>query len=262
MKLKTFGKAVLMSAAVLMLMSSCNKDEDQVEVPEVYTASVSDIGESSAVAEGSVINNGGGEIQERGFVLSNGPTPTVETGIKRLSGTGTGSYSSTIDGLLGGTNYYLRAFATNEAGTGYGNSLQFTTLELISITFNGFTLAVHPEDNAIYSPWGIDDLVGATSEGYGFFNTQAAAGSSVSANKICNDLNAFGYNNWYLPAIDELVAIFEEQELWGNFYTSTNVYWSSTETSASAAMGVNFETGEVIENAKGVQNGCRCIRRP
>lgn len=252
-----------MSAAVLMLMSSCKKDKDQVDVPEVYTASVNEIGESSAVAEGSVINDGGGEIQERGFVLSTGPTPTVETGIKRLSGTGTGSYSSTIEGLLGGTNYYLRAFATNEAGTGYGNSIQFTTLELISISLNGISLSVHPEDNAIYGKWGVDEVVGATSEGYGYFNTEAAAlASVVSVNRTCYDLNAFGYNNWFLPAIDELIAIFEEQELWGNFYNNTNVYWSSTEVSATHALAVNFETGEVVEIPKSGQRGCRCIRRP
>lgn len=260
--MKTTGKAVFALATVLILMSSCKKNEDQFDIPEVYTASVTNIGETSVIASGSVANDGGGEIEERGFVLSTGPTPTLETGIKRLSGTGTGTYSSSITGLLGGTNYYLRAFATNEAGTGYGNAVQFTTLELLSFGFNGATISVYPEDNTIYSVWGPQQSVGAVSAVNGEGNTNTISGyPNPSAAKICHELMAFGYNDWYLPAIDELEALYEHRELWGNFNNPQELYWSSTEESADQARTVSFSTGEEVDRPKNSQHGCRCVRK-
>jgi uncharacterized protein (TIGR02145 family) len=43
-------------------------------------------------------------------------------------GSGTGTFSGTITGLSPNTTYYVRAFATNGAGTSYGNELSFTNL--------------------------------------------------------------------------------------------------------------------------------------
>jgi hypothetical protein len=42
--------------------------------------------------------------------------------------TGTGSFASTLSGLVGVTTYYVRAYAINAAGTSYGSNESFTTL--------------------------------------------------------------------------------------------------------------------------------------
>jgi len=244
------------------VLSGCKKDEVQVEVPQVFTESVSDVGENGVSASGSVASDGGAEIEERGFVLSTGPTPTVETGIKRLAGTGTGPYSSNITGLLGGTSYYLRAFATNKAGTGYGEALLFTTDQLFSYPFQGATIWVYPEDNVIYATWGPNGTTGAVSMNYGIGNTETLASfPNPSAARVCSELVAFGHSNWYLPAHDELIALYENQDIWGNFFNQQNLYWSSTEESANTGYAVNFQSGEVEVLQKSAQYGCRCVRR-
>jgi hypothetical protein len=244
------------------VLSGCKKDEVQVEVPQVFTESVSNVGETSVSASGSVASDGGGEIEERGFVLSTGPTPTVETGIVRLAGTGVGPYSSQITGLLGGTSYYLRAFATNKAGTGYGEALLFTTDQLFGFSFQGSTIWGYPEDNMIWAVWGPQENLGATNATNGQGNTQTIAIYSMpSGAKTCNTLSAFGHSNWYLPAINELVAVYENQDLWGNFYNPLGIYWSSTEVSATEGYAVDFATGEVSVREKNSQAGCRCVRR-
>jgi uncharacterized protein (TIGR02145 family) len=46
---------------------------------------------------------------------------------KTSNGLGTGSFTSSFTGLVPNTTYYVRAYATNSAGTGYGNEVSFTT---------------------------------------------------------------------------------------------------------------------------------------
>ncbi|MBR5984082.1 MAG: hypothetical protein IK025_10250, partial [Bacteroidales bacterium] len=43
------------------------------------------------------------------------------------SGSGTGSFTKTLTGLSSSTTYYYKAYATNTAGTAYGDVMSFTT---------------------------------------------------------------------------------------------------------------------------------------
>lgn len=66
-------------------------------------------------------------LTERGFVYGTSPEPTVSTGTKAVvSGTSI-VYSTTITGLISGVKYYVRPFATNANGTGYGQEYGITT---------------------------------------------------------------------------------------------------------------------------------------
>ena len=49
------------------------------------------------------------------------------TDSKTIDGLGTGTFSSNISGLMANTTYYLRAYATNNSGTSYGNQVSFST---------------------------------------------------------------------------------------------------------------------------------------
>jgi uncharacterized protein (TIGR02145 family) len=91
------------------------------------TTAGSDITNSSATSGGNITNDGGGAITERGVCWSTTANPTI-TGSKTSDGSGTGAFSSAITGLSPSTLYYVRAYATNEAGTAYGNQVTFTTL--------------------------------------------------------------------------------------------------------------------------------------
>ena len=92
-----------------------------------------------ATTGGNVTNDGGGAISARGVCwnITGSPTISDNTG---SSGAGTGAFSSSLTGLTPGTHYYLRAYATNSAGTAYGNELNFSTLSSIvppSVTTTG-----------------------------------------------------------------------------------------------------------------------------
>lgn len=108
-------------------------------VPTVVTSSVTDITSSSAVANGQVVDAGGGNISQRGFVWSTSVNPTTSDNKIVVSGT-TGDYSGDITGLDRITTYHVRAYAINEIGTGYGADVQFDTLaELPTVTTSDAT---------------------------------------------------------------------------------------------------------------------------
>jgi uncharacterized protein (TIGR02145 family) len=96
--------------------------------PTVTTGAVSNITTTGASVAGNVTAQGSSTVTARGVVWSTSQNPTISsnTGIT-TSGSGIGSFSANLTGLSAGTRYYVRAYATNAAGTSYGNQIEFTT---------------------------------------------------------------------------------------------------------------------------------------
>ena len=92
----------------------------------VSTLPIGNITSTSATSGGNVTNNGGTPVTQRGLVWSTSPNPTTANNSTN-DGSGTGNFTSNLSGLTASTTYYLRAYATNSAGTAYGNELSFTT---------------------------------------------------------------------------------------------------------------------------------------
>jgi len=97
-----------------------------VQIPSVTTGSVSSVTLTSALSGGNVTNDNGAAVNERGVCWNTSGNPTIANQ-KTSNGTGEGAFTSTLTGLSAGTTYYLRAYATNSAGTGYGNQLVVST---------------------------------------------------------------------------------------------------------------------------------------
>lgn len=95
-------------------------------VPTVTTNEPSNVQNNSATCGGIVVSDGGADITRRGVCYSTSQNPTTSNQVVN-SGTGTGSFSCNLTGLNPNTKYYVRAFAINSAGTGYGTQQDFTT---------------------------------------------------------------------------------------------------------------------------------------
>lgn len=96
-------------------------------VPFLTTAVLTDITGNSATGGGEVTGNGGADVTARGIVYGTEQNPTID-GSKTADGDGTGAFESMLSELHGNTTYYVRAYATNAAGTGYGPQVTFSTL--------------------------------------------------------------------------------------------------------------------------------------
>jgi uncharacterized protein (TIGR02145 family) len=113
----------------------------------ITTNATTSITGSTAVSGGNVSNDGGTLVTQRGICYSTSPSPTTAN-TTIISGSGTGGFTSNLTSLTASTNYYVRAYATNSAGTAYGNEVSFTTTAggggIVTnpgagVTFDGYT---------------------------------------------------------------------------------------------------------------------------
>jgi hypothetical protein len=101
-------------------------------LPTVSTVSYSNVTHNSATVSGTVSDDGGAGVTERGICYSTSSSPTASlTGI--INGSGTGSFNCTLTGLSAGTTYYVRAYAINSVGMAYGEQISFTTAKNITV---------------------------------------------------------------------------------------------------------------------------------
>jgi len=242
---------------VLQLSGSNIPSWNGVSYASLTTTAVSNIFLTTASSGGNIINDGGAAVTARGVCWSTSPNPTIANS-KTTDGTGTGVFTSSITGLTVGTTYYIRAYATNSAGTNYGNQVSFASLGIGSTYQGGIIYYIEagnqhgfiaaPSDQSTSCAWGTaTPATGAigTAMGTGQSNTNtivSALGAGSYAAKLCDDLVLNGYSDWFLPSYDELMNLHYQKEVIGNFEYSK--YWTSTEHSDTAKAWAWYMGGE------------------
>lgn len=111
-------------------------------VPTVTTTTLSSVKSLSALGGGNVTNNGGATVTARGICWNTTGNPTIADS-KTTNGTGTGVFSSTMRILDPSVTYYVRAYATNSQGTGYGTQQIITTRAFRTVKVNKFNTRVN-----------------------------------------------------------------------------------------------------------------------
>ena len=94
----------------------------------VITRPVINIAPTAATAVGEITDLGVRDPHEHGVCWSTAPNPDISAGrTDEGPATTTGEFSTVMSGLTPGTTYYVRAYATNTAGTVYGEEVSFTS---------------------------------------------------------------------------------------------------------------------------------------
>lgn len=104
-------------------------------VPTLNTTDVSSITITTAISGGDIANDGGAEVTSRGVCWSTSPKPTIANS-KTTDGSGETGFTSNLTGLIANTTYYVRAYATNNVGTGYGNTIIIKTYAVADVDGN------------------------------------------------------------------------------------------------------------------------------
>jgi beta-glucanase (GH16 family) len=114
---------------MLILYFGCKKEVKIVEpvTEPVLTTNTTNITRTTADIDGKVTSNGGSAVTAQGICWGINMNPNI-AGDKISIGPGSESFTIKMTGLTPGTTYYVRAYATNSAGTGYGNQKTFQAL--------------------------------------------------------------------------------------------------------------------------------------
>src|SRR5690606_7842405 len=124
---------------------------------------------NSASSGGNITNNGGATVTASGICWSKtNQSPTINDA-RTTGNTASGNFSADMTNLEPNTTYYLRAYATNSAGTGYGNAVTFTTSIQVTVP----TLTTTAISNITHNS--------ASSGG----NITSTRGADITASRIC-----------------------------------------------------------------------------
>ncbi len=134
-------KNLILLIVLATVSFSCQKDNNTLTLT---TTDVSEIYPTTAVSGGNITDDGGSIITECGVCWNTSATPTIANSKNGKSysegtgGAGTGMFTRQIAGLTANTEYFVRAYATNSAGTIYGAEKIFTTSDFLSISEGNF----------------------------------------------------------------------------------------------------------------------------
>jgi len=245
-----------------------------IVIPTITTSSVVVSSQTSVSCGGNISNSGGAAVTARGVCWSTTTNPTISLTTKTSNGTGSGSFTSSITGLVENTTYYVRAYATNSAGTAYGEEVSFVPSVAVGMSYQGGVIAyiLKSGDSGYIAGQTHGIIAASTDQGIskvwhnGYYMTTGASGTAIGtglantntivsnqgagsyAAYICYNLVLNGYSDWYLPSRDELYQLYLNQSAIGGFVS--DYYWSSSEYSSTNAFELYFGNGNILSYAK------------
>jgi hypothetical protein len=112
---------------ISVLLLGCNKDEPKTIPTVVTSTSITDVSTESAIGGGTITSDGNVTIKAAGLVYSSLNGQPSLSDDKTSESVTSGSFTSKMSGLLSGKKYHVRAYATNDVGTAYGDVVDFST---------------------------------------------------------------------------------------------------------------------------------------
>lgn len=146
-------------------------------LPVLTTAAATSITAVSAISGGIISSDGGSTISARGICWNTIGNPTL-TDNKTIDGSGVGTYSSNLVSLKSITRIYVRAYATNNVGTAYGNQIEVVTLKAVP-------------NNGLIAWWPFN---GNANDESGNGNHGTVYGALLTSDRLGNNESAYKFN--------------------------------------------------------------------
>ncbi|MBR4453003.1 MAG: hypothetical protein IKS33_01950 [Bacteroidales bacterium] len=144
-------------------------------LPTVITSNLSEITFTQLKLGGNVSDYGASAVTARGICWDTTPNPTISNS-HTFDGIGSGTFTSEINNWIAGMTYYVRAYATNSAGTAYGNQVVFNAPSINNATNAYFS--VSSITKVYFSP---GNLQWSATNGSNTATTHTVAGNGIAA---------------------------------------------------------------------------------
>jgi uncharacterized protein (TIGR02145 family) len=252
----TCASILILITVYLIIPINCKK-ESKLNVPVINTTEVDSITLSSAICGGIVSYSDGSIVSARGICWSTDSIPSIDDDTT-ICGAGDGAYSGYMTNLATSTTYFVRAYATNSAGTGYGKIKTFTTnvkdadyniyhaIHIIGQIWMGEDLKTTKYKNCLSIPLvtSANKWINLITPGYCWYNNDE--GSKIKHGALYNwytvNSGELCPAGWHAPSADEwelLIANLGGDEVAGGTLKDTGtVNWNSPNIGASN--DVNF----------------------
>jgi len=109
---------------------------DSSDLPNVSTRTPVNVGETDAEGGGAINSMGTSQVTAKGNCWATFPNPDLGDTCADGSGPSIGFFITDITGLMPNNLYYVRAYATNGAGTGWGQDIAFETVRVFAYVSN------------------------------------------------------------------------------------------------------------------------------
>lgn len=204
-------------------------------LPTISTSPVTLTTQTTSVSGGNITNDGANPISARGVVWSTIPNPTITLLTRTYNGTGSAPFTSNITGLNANTTYYIKAYATNSAGTAYGNQVTFTTLNVPSVAIcnqvwmsKNLDVTTYRNGDPIPQVTDSAQWMNLTTGAWCYLNNDPAMGpiyGKLYNWYAVNDSRGLAPSGWHIPNNDE----------WGSLISCLNSNGNSCISSGSSS---------------------------
>ena len=221
-------------------------------LPSVTTAEVTNIGSVKATCGGNVTDDGTLTVTARGVCYGTNQYPTTE-GLHTVNGKGKGEFVSNLTDLKDKTTYYVRAYATTDAGTVYGEQKKFKTENGVPVVL--LSEVGEPTANSVICKGNVtgDGGVTVTERGFCYSVSQyptntsdhVAIGNGVG--EFTGSLTGLALNTTYYVrayAVNSLGIGYSEQK---SFTTKNGLATITTGTATATATSIAIG-GNVTDN--------------
>lgn len=121
------SSSLIVCCTLVVAFLCCKKDKPAPSAPIVVTVGLTAVTDSSAKAGGQITSTGNEEITATGFCWSTVNTAPTITDDTSVSFTTAATFVKEFKNLFPSTKYYVRAYAINSLGVGYGDVLELNT---------------------------------------------------------------------------------------------------------------------------------------
>lgn len=243
-------------------------------LPMVVTSDVIPYTVYSAIGGGNVIDKGGSDVISRGICWSDSPNPDT-TDFVVCEGLGMGEYSCLISELNLGDTIYVRAFATNQFGTMYGDEVSFSVgvgtlyefddgsqgiIFYMNQELHGLVVSLDAGQNLQWTTR--NSNIGGIPNAYPAPATLEVGLGAAYTTALINQVGSSGApaaawcrtkgSEWYLPSLGELCALNSVRQIvnegLSNHVPGASIgidgyFWSSSEYNNQSAWRIMFGGG-------------------
>ena len=219
-------------------------------VPTLNTINPVTVSTTSVQSGGNILEAGGSAILEKGIAYSTSSNPTI-SGTHVVSSSISSPFTAIIPNIQSNTIYYIRSYATNGTGVGYGNEVVFnsntiylpniSTVDITSVQYTSATSGGDIDNSAIGLSVTAKGLCWSTSPSPTVNNSQLTTGNTTVSDYSLTMNNLLPNTTYYVRAFYQSGVNY----MYGNELSFTTLAMTLPTVTTTDASGITTTSANI-----------------